>query len=86
MCYIGGLGFSLHEIGTVLAISGFFQFPMNLFGFAIVRIHMKYLICVVYDNYVGQVNKDCLKGHLFKYMYVYAYAKIEDLVPEFHIK
>jgi len=34
---IGGAGLSLHEIGTVLAIAGVFQFPMNLFAFAIVR-------------------------------------------------
>ena len=34
--YLGGIGFSLQEIGTALAIAGILQFPLNLFAFAIV--------------------------------------------------
>lgn len=35
MC-VGGLGFSLHEIGIVLTIASVLQFPVNLFAFPIV--------------------------------------------------
>ena len=34
---VGGLGFSLHEIGIVLSVVGVLMFPVTLFTFPIVR-------------------------------------------------
>ena len=41
---VGGLGFSLHEIGIVLMIVGVFLFPVNLFAFAIVSFSCIYTL------------------------------------------
>jgi len=35
---LGGLGFSLHNIGTVLAIVGFLMIPFSLLSFAPVSV------------------------------------------------
>ena len=38
LCFcVGGLGFSLHEIGIVLSVVGVLMLPVTLFTFPIVR-------------------------------------------------